>query len=69
MNSKAYIDPAKCDRSPMCPAIKACFYVKAISQEKLGFLTRGVSVVDPEKCIGCGVCIQKCPHGAISLKA
>ncbi len=25
--------------------------------------------VDKEKCIGCGICIEKCPVGAISLSA
>lgn len=24
--------------------------------------------LDPKKCVGCGVCIQVCPHGVLSLK-
>lgn len=23
---------------------------------------------DPEKCLGCGVCVQACPHGCIALE-
>ena len=66
--NKAYIDPMKCDKSPMCPARRSC-PEKAISQEKLGIFRRGVAVVDPEKCVSCGACLKMCPHGAIALKA
>ena len=64
---KAYVDPKKCDSSPMCPARRSC-PEKAISQEKLGLLRRGVAVVDHEKCVSCGICLKMCPHGAIVLK-
>ncbi|MHB1651544.1 MAG: 4Fe-4S binding protein [Desulfitobacteriaceae bacterium] len=63
----AYVNPAKCDRSPMCPSRRSC-PSKAMTQEKLGFLTRGPAVVDTDLCSGCGTCIKMCPHGAISLK-
>ena len=51
--NKAYIDPKKCDSSPMCPARKSC-PEKAITQEKLGLFKlglfkRGVAVVDRGK--------------------
>ena len=65
--NKAYIDPNKCDRSAMCPARRSC-PEKAIAQEKLGFIKRGVAVVDTEKCVSCGACIKMCPHGAIVMK-
>ncbi len=29
----------------------------------------GYSSVDPEKCIGCGVCLNLCPARAISMAA
>ncbi|HEY8909937.1 MAG TPA: 4Fe-4S binding protein [Desulfosporosinus sp.] len=68
---KAYIEPKKCDSSPMCPARRAC-PEKAITQEKLGFLKlgllkRGIPVVDQEKCVSCGECVKKCPHGAVVM--
>ena len=70
--NKAYVDPQKCDSSPMCPARRSC-PENAITQEKLGLFKlglfkRGVAVVDSEKCVACGVCISKCPHGAIEIK-
>jgi Fe-S-cluster-containing hydrogenase component 2 len=64
---KAYVDPNKCDRSPLCPSRRSC-PEKAITQEKLGFIKRGAAVVDSEKCISCGECIKMCPHGAIVMK-
>ncbi|MDP4125830.1 MAG: 4Fe-4S binding protein [Bacillota bacterium] len=66
--NKAYVDSRKCDSSPMCPARRSC-PEKAISQEKLGILRRGAPVVDPEKCVSCGVCLKMCPHGAIAMRA
>jgi Fe-S-cluster-containing hydrogenase component 2 len=36
--------------------------VKAISEKD------GISVVNPEKCIGCGLCATGCPNGAAELK-
>lgn len=65
--NKAYIDPKKCDKSPMCPARRSC-PEKAISQEKLGLFKRGVPVVDSEMCVSCGICMRMCPHGAIVMK-
>jgi electron transport complex protein RnfB len=27
----------------------------------------GLAVVDPEKCVGCGACVEQCPRGVIAL--
>jgi Fe-S-cluster-containing hydrogenase component 2 len=40
---------------------------RAISEVRLNE-TKTVYVVDPQKCIRCGVCINSCPYGAISWK-
>ncbi|AHF06514.1 4Fe-4S dicluster domain-containing protein [Desulfitobacterium metallireducens] len=67
MSKAAYVDPIKCDRSPLCPSKRSC-PEKAITQEKLGFLSRGPAYVNPDLCVACGVCIKSCPHGAVSFK-
>jgi ferredoxin len=54
------IDPKKCPQNHPCPAIKVC-PVEAISQK--GF---GLPIIDEEKCINCGECINFCPMGAFS---
>lgn len=64
---KAYIDPNKCDRSPFCPVKRAC-PVQAVSQEKKGFFSMASAVVDKDKCIGCGKCVQVCPRRAVIMR-
>lgn len=68
---KAFIIEEKCDRSPMCPAMRFCPQ-KAIFQKdvpgKKSFFGGGLSTVDPEKCTGCGICTRYCPHGAIRMR-
>jgi formate hydrogenlyase subunit 6/NADH:ubiquinone oxidoreductase subunit I len=29
---------------------------------------RGAIVIDPDKCIGCGLCVRDCPTGALQLE-
>jgi Pyruvate/2-oxoacid:ferredoxin oxidoreductase delta subunit len=70
MNNKAVISAEKCDRSPGCPAMRFCPQ-KAISQVEApgrGLFGTKLSVVDPEKCTGCGICMKYCPRKAVQIK-
>ena len=66
---KAYIDKAKCaSEKAMCKPLVEC-PVKAISwieddDEPLGSRT----VIDEEKCTGCGICVPLCCGDCIELK-
>jgi Fe-S-cluster-containing hydrogenase component 2 len=40
--------------------------VKAVSKTKIG--DRTYYIIDPEKCIKCGICIESCPFDAITWK-
>ncbi len=66
MKKVAYIDPASCDRSPGCPAIKIC-PAQAIAHERIGMFSYDISVVDQDKCTGCAKCLNFCPGGAIKM--
>lgn len=59
----AYIVQNKCDKSPFCPVKRVC-PVNAVTKQ--GFF--GSVEIDSTKCIGCGKCIQYCPHGAVKMK-
>jgi NADP-reducing hydrogenase subunit HndC len=39
---------------------------KAVSKSQIG--NRSVFIIDPQKCIKCGICIEKCPFDAITWK-
>jgi len=59
----ATIDPARCDRSPACPARRVC------PQGAVSRSGWGPWEIDPQLCTGCGACIRVCPTGAISINA
>jgi len=63
---KAVVDPHKCDQSPFCPVSRVC-PVNAIVQEKKSFFIGSTPKVDPELCVGCGKCVNYCPHGAVKM--
>ena len=67
----AYVDAARCDRSPACPAKRSCPQ-KAITQNPEGsfilkVLGGGTASVDRAKCTGCGRCVNYCPQRAIAM--
>jgi Fe-S-cluster-containing hydrogenase component 2 len=61
----AFIDPEQCDNSPMCPLSDVCKQ-GAITRRKINMFLKGKPAVDPEKCTGCGICIDNC-KGAVSM--
>ncbi|OGO76683.1 MAG: 4Fe-4S ferredoxin [Clostridiales bacterium GWB2_37_7] len=62
----AVLNEAKCDKAPYCGAKRAC-PAGAINFIKEGILD-GKIQIDKDKCIGCGKCVNACPHSAISMK-
>jgi len=60
-NFYSQVKPGICEKSldcvKRCPA-KAITFDKAINS----------AAVNVEKCIGCGICVESCPHDAIELK-
>jgi ferredoxin len=53
---------ASLDTFPGDPSLMVC-PTKAIERDK----TTGLIGVDASSCIGCGLCVVRCPYGAISL--
>lgn len=61
------IDATVCDRSPACPARRACprgAIVPIIGGSYPG--ANGYSI-DASRCTGCAVCVLNCPGGAVHL--
>lgn len=52
----------KCDNSPECDAVKVC-PVKAISYDQ----KKQKIVIDKDKCINCGLCVNTCQAGALKM--
>ena len=50
-----------CPQNHPCPAARVC-PVGALSQENFK-----APVIDAEKCIDCGKCVEVCPRGALIL--
>ena len=61
---KILVNKQKCPQNHVCPSIKVC-PKGAISQET----PFSLPVVDAEKCIVCGKCMQFCPMGHNVLSA
>ena len=75
----AHIDQQRCDRSPGCPVMRICPMNAVVPEESPGsqappsgrlhsFFGLRAShgwKVDADKCSGCLLCAQYCPHGAV----
>ena len=62
-SKKLYVNNSRCPQNHTCPSIRVC-PVGALSQK--GY---SAPVVDEEKCIKCGKCVNFCPMRAISLES
>lgn len=70
---KAVIDKNRCDRSPFCPARRVCpanaiVTEGAVDQAFAFFGPRPSYSINEDQCAGCGVCVSKCPMGAINMR-
>lgn len=66
--TRVTIDRARCDRSPACPALRACprdAIVPVPGGPYPG--ANGYSVID-DLCAGCAVCAARCPGGAVIVE-
>jgi len=57
------IDPARCDRSPGCPARMACPEGAIVRESGEGPWT-----IDQSRCVGCGACVYSCPMRAVEMQ-
>lgn len=55
------VDKIICPHNHVCPLIKSC-PKGAISQDSDGY-----PVIDYSLCIGCGICVKKCPKKAMKF--
>ena len=73
---RSHIDASKCKEC--CKFAQACPYhaIAALKRpckfscpvDAISYDENGISVINEEKCIRCGLCIHKCPFGAIGSK-
>jgi len=64
---KAVINEKLCDHSPFCAAKRVCG-LGAITQKTKWLFKADVPLIDRDKCVGCGKCVDYCPHRAIKMK-
>jgi len=56
------IDPRRCPQNHRCPLVTLC-PAGAITQQGMG-----LPVIDPDKCLECGLCAENCGRQAIDKK-
>ncbi|MHB8761513.1 MAG: 4Fe-4S binding protein [Coriobacteriia bacterium] len=61
------IDEAACDRSPACPARRACPRGAIVPIAGGRYPGSNGYRVDESRCTGCGICVLSCPGGAAQL--
>jgi len=59
-SQRAVIDPARCDRSPGCPASKACPAGAIEREDNEAYFVNSY-------CQGCRKCLHACPKKAIRM--
>jgi ferredoxin len=62
MQRFADVHVERCPQNHPCPAVSQC-PVEALSQKDVAAPT-----VDLETCVGCGICADFCPMGALYVK-
>ena len=63
---KVWVDPEAC-RGDGCGCNRFCSRVWGCPGNSWDF-RNGHAVIDPVSCVGCGVCAQLCPAGAIHVE-
>ncbi|MDO8518821.1 MAG: 4Fe-4S dicluster domain-containing protein [Deltaproteobacteria bacterium] len=56
--SKGYFVPKMCNHCSNSPCTQVCPVGASYKTEE------GVVLVDPNRCVGCGYCVQACPYGS-----
>lgn len=62
------IENTRCDRSPGCPARRACPRGAIIPIAGGAYPGANGYTVIEDKCTGCGVCARVCAGGAVNLQ-
>jgi Fe-S-cluster-containing hydrogenase component 2 len=62
------IDVAQCDRSPGCPARRACPRGAIVPVSGGAYPGANGFVVDDTRCTGCAVCVLNCPGRAVRVE-
>ena len=61
------IDASTCDRSPACPARRACPRGAIVPIAGGAYPGSKGYVIDADRCTGCAVCALNCPGGAVRV--